>query len=106
MRWFILAAIFAAACGESRTTCVIPANIPSADLPSASDAGAGCGFTSSVEVCDQENDGTQKCTNQCTDSEYGLSCSGSMTADDSLKCKVVPLPTPLGVTIYCCPCAH
>ena len=107
MRRFFLVALFAVACGPSRTTCVIPANVPPASFPRAYDGGtAGCGFTASVEACEQENDGSQKCTNYCTDAEYGLSCSGSVTADDSLHCKVEPLLTPSGVTIYCCPCSQ
>jgi hypothetical protein len=68
------------------------------------DAG-GTGYSASAQFisCEVSEDGTQRCTNLCKSSEYALSCFHE-SAPDSLDCRVLPLPTPAGETVYCCRC--
>jgi len=52
--------------------------------------------------------GTATCTNQCTPSEYALSCYSGGTdfippPDPTLRCRVIPIPTPSGALFWCCP---
>jgi hypothetical protein len=53
---------------------------------------------------------TDSCKNQCTGKQYALTCTGSDPASpaftESLGCTVIPLPTPDGVSFWCCPCVE
>jgi hypothetical protein len=49
--------------------------------------------------------GHVECKDPCTQVEYSLTCSDGGVPSDSLSCRVIPAPTPYGVTTYCCPCS-
>jgi hypothetical protein len=68
------------------------------------DAGVdgGCAWSADFKVCQEPSNA---CTNECTPFEYALICSQFVAADSSLDCRVIPIPTPAGVTVYCCPCS-
>jgi hypothetical protein len=40
----------------------------------------------------------------CTPDQYGLSCGASAAPAPALGCTELALPTPQGVSLYCCPC--
>lgn len=50
------------------------------------------------------------CKNLCKSTDYSLGCAGNDPASPafagSLGCTSVPVPTPFGVTFWCCPCAE
>jgi hypothetical protein len=83
--------------GSNGGACSVPATANTFD--DASDH--GCFPTSGEKI---------NGANACTPSEYGMTCQlGSTDASmpqpaDALQCKVIPIPTPYGVTFYCCPC--
>jgi hypothetical protein len=75
--------------------CRIPA---AANTFAGADAGADAGSTG----C-QPNEGG----NLCNSSQYSLACHGSGVIpppDVALKCAIVPIPTPMNVNLFCCPC--
>jgi hypothetical protein len=101
-RRYCLIAAVAFACGlaacNSSSSCLVPA------AANSGDGGVGCMSTPGFEICQAMDDGSQRCTNQCSTSEYGLGCYDEARPDDALHCKVVPVPTPSGASFYCCPC--
>ena len=97
----LIVLLLAAACGGSSSTCTWPAS-----AQTASDASPiGCSASPRFDLCQQQGDGTEQCRDGCSSSEYALSCD-SATPDASLGCKVLPLPTPVNVAVYCCPCSR
>lgn len=63
-------------------------------------------------------DGTSvTCDDPCRPTEYAMFCRGAITGTDppvlspvptpapSLGCRVLPLPTPANLLVYCCACA-
>jgi hypothetical protein len=73
----------------------------------ASDAAAAGCFRTAFQICN-----TMSCQSACSASDYALSCTGASAfgsipePDASLGCKVLPVPTPSDLLIYCCPCAN
>jgi hypothetical protein len=82
----------------------------------------GCQQRDRLLVCDVPNGSTIEldgsvetpdgasvtCTDTCSPNEYTLICvdpTQVLQPDPSLKCNVIALPTPEGVTNYCCPCS-
>jgi hypothetical protein len=94
--WLILV-LAVAACGEPS---------PDRGLLQAQAAGdastEGCTASARFDVCEQHPDGSESCHDACTSSEYALSCT-SAEPEESLRCAILPVPTPLGVSVYCCP---
>jgi hypothetical protein len=105
----------------------IPACSVPAGANSFSDASAtGCQPQSIFQICQVPNgsviypdgavaspDGAPaQCTDACSDTEYVLSCFGSVEGGatpvpgSSLGCKVITIPTPANETQYCCPCGQ
>jgi hypothetical protein len=104
MRTFCLTLLLlSAACGGSSSdqkSCRIPESVAEVDASTG-----GCSASPTFEVCQDNGDGTETCTNQCTASEYALSCRLPPPATEAhTPCRILPLPTPMGVDIYCCPC--
>lgn len=91
-------------------------------------SGLGCSPQPAFNICEVptgdtvEQDGTIRkpdgaivtgtCTNACSSSQFALRCVGSMESfsipepDPSLKCIVIPGPTPSNESVYCCPCVR
>ena len=91
----------AAGCGNAPDACHWPAS-----AQTASDASPdGCTATPRFDSCEVADDGSQRCHDECKSSEYALSCTRAV-ADDALGCRILPIPTPMDVTIYCCPCSR
>jgi hypothetical protein len=63
----------------------------------------GCA-ASALHSCVQDPYGDETCTNVCKPSEYGLICSYAQPAMTQ-RCTIVPVPTPAGLSLYCCPSA-
>jgi hypothetical protein len=99
--------------------------IPSCSVPTVANtlddaSGTGCNAQTIFQICEVPNGSTiepdgdivtpsgthASCMDLCSDAEYSLVCSGSASADTGLGCRVLPLPTPNGVTEYCCPCGQ
>ena len=88
-------------------------------------SGSGCTPRAGFGTCEVSNGGTGEpdgtiippdiangtCTNACSPSQYALTCVGAALTsaipapDTSLNCRVIPIPTPSDVLVYCCPCA-
>jgi hypothetical protein len=103
---------------ESSETCHYPANVEA-----ASDAASvGCLASPPHAICQVSNGamigadgsvtgGTESCQPICPASNYELTCIGAQIMgsipdpDPSLKCQVIPIPTPSNALFYCCPCA-
>jgi hypothetical protein len=107
-----------AACSSGGGTCHYPAGVETE--PDASDS-FGCFAVPPGRLCEVSNgatvlpdggvtDGTESCHSLCSGSDYRMTCTGPPsgaampTPDSTLGCSIVPLPTPAGVSIYCCPC--
>jgi uncharacterized protein YceK len=103
----------------STETCHYPANVEAA----SDAAGAGCLASPPHSICQVSNGatieadgsvsgGTESCQPLCPASNYELTCTGAPIMgsipdpDPSLKCQVIPIPTPSNVLFYCCPCAE
>jgi hypothetical protein len=65
-------------------------------------------------LADGGANGPETCTDACSPTEYALTCRGTQSMeeignipdpDPSLKCAVIPIPTPSNELFYCCPCA-
>jgi hypothetical protein len=97
---FLVLALTSAACGGSTAAqCRIPESF------SGDAAASDCSATPTFEECQDNGDGTETCKDACHANEFSLSCDHDTQAPSSLgNCRVLPLPTPQGVTIYCCPC--
>ena len=127
---YSVAAFLAVACssgssggGSARSSGsqVIPACSVPAGADTLSDASAvGCKPQTVFQICEVPSGSTiepdgdivtpsgthASCMDPCSDAEYSLVCSGAAMAASALACKVIPLPTPNGVTEYCCPCGQ
>ena len=93
----VLLAVAVAACGGSSPGDAHVGAQTVADAPAN-----GCTASARIDVCVQDPYGSETCTNACTASEYGLSCTNA-EPEASLRCTIVPVPTPAGVSLYCCP---
>jgi hypothetical protein len=84
-------------------SCTWPASADTYDDASA----VGCrpSSSSTAKICQEAPDGAQTCQPECPANDYVLGCDGNAQAPSSLDCMIVPIPTPEGVSIYCCPCA-
>ena len=104
--------------GATSTSKVIPACTVPAGADTAPEAGAtGCTARTIFQICEVPSGSTVEadgavstpdgapasCKDACSNTEYALTCANASAAD-SLGCRVLPLPTPAGVTEYCCPC--
>jgi hypothetical protein len=81
------------------------------------DAGVGC---QPFNMCTGYGSTSESCSDYCAANDYFLTCRSAETAvavdggtdvtfiddgpDASLGCQVLPIPTPAGTTVYCCPC--
>lgn len=88
------------------------------DASAGDAAGVACTVPSGADTFDDASD--HGCfptsgemvngANACMPDEYGTTCLlGSVSGPipvpaGALGCRVVPIPTPLGVTFFCCPC--
>jgi hypothetical protein len=108
--------------GTKIPACSWPGSADTFDAPS----NTGCYPQSMSQICEVpegsvvHDDGTVTtpagatvtCHDACSPTEYSLSCRGAApdwqppAPSPSLGCRVLPLPTPLGETIYCCPCTQ
>ena len=89
--------------------------VPACTWPAAADTvnagtGAGCEAQARFQVCQVSSGGAESCQDSCTPAEYALTCTGESTGsmpapDPSLKCKIIPVPTPPNKAFYCCPCS-
>jgi len=103
---FVTLVVLAGCGGDGQTSSGL--GVPSCHWPdgvsAATDASTkGCFAHPDVQVCEVRSDGTQSCKNRCSASQYGLSCDEASPAT-ACGCQIVPIPTPLHVAIYCCPC--
>jgi hypothetical protein len=86
--------------------------------PAAADTyqdGTGCEPRPTFEICEQTlttTGTTTTCSEACSPGTFALECRGAFMAstpvpapDSALRCRGFPIPTPVGVTFYCCPCA-
>lgn len=106
------------------TACNMPAGLPS---PSSDLTRGACTPRPGFQGCVVPNgsvvepDGTIKtpdgetasCKALCAPTDFALTCLSSSptdaispTPDPSLGCTPIVVPTPLGTTFYCCPCAN
>jgi hypothetical protein len=85
---------------DSAQTCSPP---PSANTLEDGST-VGCSAGAAINICEVGPDGGQTCHDACSGSQYSLTCEGNAQAPASLTCTVVPIPTPNGVTEYCCEC--
>lgn len=85
------------------------------------DAGVGCQPYPTLKLCTEYSSTSESCSDYCSATDYSLTCRSAETAvavdggtdvtfidvgpDASLGCQVVPIPTPAGTTVYCCPCS-
>ena len=92
----LIAAALLASC--SAKICAWPASAVTSD----GGADGGCTARADFNICEEPSG---VCTNQCSAVEYALICTESIAAGTSLDCRVLPIPTPAGVTDYCCPCS-
>lgn len=105
----------------SSSSKVIPAcNVPDGAATAAEAGAGGCETHTFLQLCQVpsgstiEADGAvmtpdgapASCSDACSDTEYELTCTNNASAADSLGCHVLPLPTPEGVSDYCCPCGQ
>lgn len=94
---FAAAACASSSAGGSSSAADGGTCTPLSGTVSSDDAGHGCTASSGIYV---------NGSNHCASGDYGLTCDDSHTPPASSPCTVVPLPTPAGVTVYCCLCAH
>jgi hypothetical protein len=96
------------ACGKNETsgTCQYPEGVTLATDASV----IGCVAGAPGQLCEQSASGTT-CSSACATGEFQMTCRAddpalSPTPATNLHCKILPLPTPMGVSVYCCPCAN
>jgi hypothetical protein len=97
-----IALVLALTACNSSSSCLIPA----AANQSGDGGATGCSSSAGLEECEVMEDGSQRCTDHCSPSEYGLFCVQLATADASLHCRSVLFGHgPQGASQYCCPCS-
>lgn len=116
---------------ESMTQADLEGLCPWPAAANSYDAGVGgCVPRPKFDICEVPNGGTVladggilgpdgsvvlgACKDACSPTEYALDCFASGpddagqffggTPDSSLACIGIPVPTPIGVSFYCCPC--
>ncbi len=124
-----LALSFGAACGPGGSRDAVSAgvcNSPEAANTFDAITSAGCVPAPTFQICEVADgavlnpDGTYtppaKCNDPCAPGGYALRCSGETLSmdpptfspmpapDPSLGCRVLPIPTPPNLTVYCCAC--
>jgi len=112
--------------GAITETCKYLANVETAGDASAS----GCFAGPSGQICQVSNGasvtvledggssisgGTESCASLCPSAQYELTCRSYGIADlmgpipnpdSTLRCTIIPIPTPSNALFYCCPCAR
>jgi hypothetical protein len=122
MKHFLLASLFLlAACSsgltESNELLTAACWPPSVDTY---DGGIGCQPNRTFNICTEYSSTSESCSDYCAASDYSLTCRSAETVvtvdggtdvtfidvgpDTSLGCQIVPIPTPVGTRVYCCPC--
>lgn len=104
---------------EGATACTWPTAADTFDA----DAGEGCSPHPTFDICEVPSgsnvhadggitlpDGSTAplagfCKDWCLPTEYALTCK-STAPDPSLACDVIPIPTPVNTSVWCCPCAR
>ena len=113
MRWFSVSTLaFAAGCGVATGGAGGPGSF--ANEQHTAVTSPGCTARSNFRVCQVSSgatvlgdggviNGTESCTDACTSAEQALSCTGNAQPNPASDCRVIPVPTPNGVTDWCCP---
>lgn len=124
----VVLVLLGAACGSGASPGTISAAV--CDWPAAANTfdaatSVGCEPEPAFRICEVPSgaipnpDGTYTppatCTDPCAPGGYALRCTTPMsegvlstpmpTPEPSLRCEVLPLPTPPNQTFYCCACA-
>jgi hypothetical protein len=69
---------------------------------------AGCHAGPTGQACQVPG----ACTPLCKPGEYELTCHtpgpalSAVPSPEDVRCRVIPLPTPANMLLYCCPCAR
>jgi hypothetical protein len=92
------------ACIETSSGGSCPSQLP--PYPDGGRPAPGCYADPPGQICDQS---TGSCQAACAADQLEVTCIADATGngpepDASLGCTVLTLPTPEGVTFYCCPC--
>jgi hypothetical protein len=121
-------ALLGAACGsggQHEWTSAAFCSWPDAANTSDATTSVGCEPTPTFRVCEVPSGATPNadgsytppatCTDPCAPGGYALRCTGSIVdgvltsmpaPDPSLRCDVLPIPSPRGQAVYCCPCVR
>jgi len=100
------------ACGNLADASIDAGAAGDANPEDSSDAiASSCHWPTGADTFHASEAGASGClpgasSNLCSSSQYTLTCYGAGTAspDAALDCAVVPVPTPMNVLFYCCPC--
>lgn len=95
MRTVLLSVLLLVGCHNQ--ICSWPADTASDASP------VGCTAMAQYSLCQITSNNTEMCGNACGETAYALSCYEAMPPTKQ-NCASLNVPTPAGVTVYCCLC--